>query len=66
MVIPQPVMTAAIMYSDGSCHTIIGRGLCRTVVTLDRQAVLPEDFSQSEYSSTCRFSPTVSIVSGRH
>lgn len=66
MVMPQPVMTAVIRYSDGSRHTIVGRGLCRTVVALDRQAVLSEGFSQSEYSSTCRFHPMVSIVSGRH
>ena len=66
MVMPQPVMTAVVRYSDGSRHTIVGRGLCRTVVALDRQAVLSEGFSQSEYSSTCRFHPTVSIISGRH
>lgn len=66
MVMPQPVMTAVIRYSDGSSHTIVGRGLCRTVVALDRQAVQSEGFSQSVYSSTCRFHPMVSIVSGRH
>lgn len=66
MVMPQPVMTAVVRYSDGSRHSIVGRGLCRTVVALDRQAVLSEGFCQSEYSSTCRFHPTVSIISGRH